>query len=92
MDCQITGVITRICDVQTTGKGVAVKQIFFKKKKDGDYIYPSVLGKNVRLLDGFKPGDEVELEVELRGSAEKFTNCIIVGINKQKSNNGQKIH
>ena len=83
MDLKIRGVITKICEMRTTAKGVALKQIFFKKG-NGDYIYPTALGKKVDLLDNLKPGDEVELECEIKGSAERYNNVVILEIVKLK--------
>lgn len=81
MDIKIKGVITRICDLNTTGKGVAIRQVFFKKS-NGDYFYPTALGKNINLLDNIRPGDEVELHCEIKGAMEKFNNVVIQEILK----------
>lgn len=78
----INGTITKICDLRTTGNGIAVRQIFFKKDCDGDYIYPSALGKGVTMLENFKPGDKVELGFDVRGSAEKWNNVVIEKLTK----------
>lgn len=82
MELKIKGTITKKCDLKTTLKGVAVQQIFFKREDTGDYLYPSAIGQNVSLLNPFKQGDKVELEFDLRGSAEKFTNMVIENITK----------
>lgn len=81
MDLKIRGVITKICDMRITARGVALKQIFFKKG-NGDYIYPTALGKKVDLLDNLRPGDEVELECDIKGSAERYNNVVIENLNK----------
>lgn len=84
MSFKITGTITKKCDLKTTLKGVAVQQIFFKREDNGDYIYPSAIGKNIDLLNPFKQGDKIELEIELRGSMEQFNNVVIEGALKIK--------
>lgn len=79
MTFKIPGTITKKCDLRTTLKGVAIQQIFFKRDDNGDYIYPSAIGTNVEILQHFKQGDKVELEIDIRGSAEKYNNIVIEG-------------
>lgn len=82
MGFKLKGTITKFCELRTTQNGVAIQQIFFKREDTGDYIFPSAIGKNVDQLFLFKQGDKAEIEFDIRGSAEKFNNVVILTATK----------
>lgn len=73
----LKGIIKSIGEVETNEKTGFTKKIIAFNPNKGKVFYPQFHYQKIRLLDGFKEGDEVLLTIKIWGSETNQINNIL---------------